>query len=172
MKRLTGIIAGPGIVMLAMLIVALAPRTAKADDPAFLAFSAGYFDILAKDDTAFEGRVEYRSDYKLWFVKPFVGLTGTSDGAVHAYGGILSDIYFGRRWVLTPSFAPGYFHDGGGKDLGSEIEFRSQIELSYRFDDRSRLGISFNHISNAGIGDANPGTETLAITYAIPLGGD
>lgn len=142
---------------------------ARADDPAFVAISAGYHDIL-DDHEAFEGRLEYRHDKKLWIFKPFLGAMATSDEAAYGYAGILVDIYFGRRWVLTPSFAPGLYREGDGKDLGGTIEFRSQLELSYRFDDRSRLGISFNHISNASIYDRNPGTETLAITYAIPLG--
>ena len=142
---------------------------ARADDPAFLAVSAGYYDINDNYD-AFEGRLEYRHDRKFWIFKPFAGVMATSDEAVHGYAGVLVDIYFGRRWVLTPSFAPGLYRDGDGKDLGGTIQFRSQLELSYRFDDRSRLGLSVNHISNASIYDSNPGTESVAITYAIPLG--
>ena len=61
---------------------------------------------------------------------------------------------------------------GDGRDLGHELEFRSSIELSYRFDDRTRLGLSFYHLSNANIGDFNPGTEVLSIVYSIPLGSD
>ena len=81
------------------------------------------------------------------------------------------DIYFGRRWVLTPSFAPTWWR---GKmddlDLGHGVEFRSQLEFAYRFDDRSRLGLSISHYSNAGLGDSNPGAESLMVKYSIPLG--
>ena len=158
------------VTVLALLAAAFfASPAARADDPAFLAISAGYFDIN-DDYDAFEGRLEYRHDKKFWIFKPFVGVMATSDEAVHGYAGVLVDIYFGRRWVLTPSFAPGLYRDGDGKDLGGTVQFRSQLEFSYRFDDRSRLGISVNHISNASIYDSNPGTESVAITYAIPLG--
>lgn len=149
-------------------ILAAGITPARADDPAFFAFTGGYFDVWHRDDPAAEARIEYRSDRKFWIFKPFGGIMGTSDGALHGFAGVLVDIYLGRRLVVTPSFAPGVFHDGNGKDLGHWIEFRSQIEVSYRFDDRSRLGISYNHISNASIGDRNPGVETLALTYAIP----
>lgn len=161
--------AGTGwlAVLLAAMVFTTGP--ARAEDPAFLAVSAGYYDIN-DDYDAFEGRVEYRHDRKFWIFKPFAGVMATSDEAVHGYAGVLVDIYFGRRWVLTPSFAPGVYRDGDGKDLGGTIQFRSQLELSYRFDDRSRLGLSVNHISNASIYDSNPGTESVAITYAIPLG--
>lgn len=160
----TGVVA---IVLMA--VAAFVAGPARAEDPAFLAVSAGYYDIN-DDYDAFEGRVEYRHDRKFWIFKPFAGVMATSDEAVHGYAGVLVDIYFGRRWVLTPSFAPGLYRDGDGKDLGGTIQFRSQLELSYRFDDRSRLGLSVNHISNASIYDSNPGTESVAITYAIPLG--
>ena len=85
--------------------------------------------------------------------------------------GVLLDVYFGNRFVVTPSFAPTWWH---GKtddlDLGHGLEFRSQIEFAYRFDDRSRLGLGISHSSNASIGDTNPGTETLSLNYSYPFG--
>ena len=80
----------------------------------------------------------------------------------------LVDVFLGRRIVTTLSFAPGYYHKGASKNLGYDLEFRSQLEISYRLDDRSRLGLSISHMSNASIGDKNPGTENLMVTYAIP----
>lgn len=147
------------------------PAGKGADDPAFWSFSAGWFDINKQKNEAFEGRIEYRDDHKFWIFKPFGGVMATSDRAAHVYAGVLVDLYFGRRWVVTPSFAPGWYHEGDGKKISDGIQFRSQLEVAYRFDDRSRLGISINHISNAGINDPNPGSETLALTYSIPTSG-
>ena len=146
----------------------LLAQPAWAEEPDFVAFSAGVFD-LGKDQTAAEGRLEYRSDIKLWIFKPFAGVMGTSDGGAYGYAGVLVDVFFGRRMVATLSFAPGAYAKGDGKDLGHELEFRSQIELAYRFDDRARLGLSFSHMSNASIGDKNPGTESLMLNYALPV---
>lgn len=140
-----------------------------ADDPAFLTLAAGWFDMNRQKMDSAEFRLEYRSDYKLWGFKPFGGVMATSDGASYYYAGILMDIYFGRRVVVTPSFAPGAYIKGGGYDLGHALEFRSQLEVAYRFDDRSRLGVSFSHMSNASIGDSNPGTESLMLNYSIPF---
>ena len=84
---------------------------------------------------------------------------------------MLVDVYFGKRVVLTPSFGAGLYAEGSGKDLGHAVEFRSQIELSYRFDNRSRLGVAFSHISNASIADDNPGVEILNVYYSLPLDG-
>tara|TARA_R110000868_G_scaffold2930_6_gene19985 strand:- start:35124 stop:35621 length:498 start_codon:yes stop_codon:yes gene_type:complete len=147
-----------------------APLSAAADDPDFLTFAVGAYDLVQDHDQAVEFRAEYRSDKKIWIFKPFVGAMGTTDSAFYGYGGVLVDVYFGRRWVLTPSFAAGYYDKGNGFDLGYELEFRSSVELSYRFDNRTRLGLSFYHMSNASIGDDNPGTEVLSVVYSIPLG--
>lgn len=147
-----------------------APVPALANDPDFLSVAIGAFDLVQDNDKATEFRAEYRSDKKIWIFKPFIGAMGTTDSAFYGYGGLLVDVYFGRRWVLTPNFAAGYYSKGDGLDLGHELEFRSSIELSYRFDNRTRLGVSFYHMSNASIGSDNPGTEVLSIVYSIPLG--
>ena len=122
-------------VALAVLFTASTSHRARADDPDFLRLAVGFYDINDNQE-AVEVRAEYQSDFKLWFVKPFIGIMGTTDAAVYGYGGLLTDIYFGRRWVLTPSLAVGGYRNGDGKDLGHVIEFRSSIELAYRFDNR------------------------------------
>ena len=150
------------------LALLLAARPASAGDPAFLAVSAGAFD-MNDNETAGEFRIEYRSDRKFLFVKPMVGLMANTDGGVYGYGGINLDIFPGPRWVVMPNFAIGGYSRGSGKDLGAVIEIRSGLELAYRFDDRSRIGLAFQHISNASLDDNNPGTESLVLTYSIPL---
>ena len=147
-----------------------APNRAAADDPAFLTIAAGAWDFNKQDDEGAEFRLEYRSDHKLWELKPFGVVAGTSTGSFFVGAGVLMDIYFGRRFVVTPSFAPHYYSQGSSdKDLGYELEFRSQLEFAYRFDDRSRLGLSVSHYSNASIGDKNPGEESLMLNYSIPI---
>ncbi|MDJ0683778.1 MAG: acyloxyacyl hydrolase [Alphaproteobacteria bacterium] len=137
-------------------------------DPAFLRFGAGYYDVF-DDEEAGEFHFEYISDSKWWLFTPQVGVMATTDAAAYVYAGIRLDIFLGRRWVLTPQFAPGLYHDGDGKDLGHTIEFRSGLEFAYRFDDRARLGVTLYHLSNAGIGDDNPGTEVITVHYSYPM---
>lgn len=157
------------------LSVAAMPQTAQvgvsapgSDDPAFVTIGGGYTDIFDHDE-AIEFRGEWRSGRRFLWFKPFAGVTFTSDAAGYGYAGILTDFYFGRRIVITPSIAPGIYLHGGGKDLGSILEFRSGIEVGWRFDNRSRLSVMLYHISNAGIGDTNPGTEAVSLGYSIPL---
>ena len=169
--RFGGLFASLWLVAAVLLAApAVAQNATVNDDPAFLSLGLGYFDVNERDEDAVDFRVEYRHGQKLWIFKPWVGVEATTDGALYGVGGILVDIFFGRRVVVTPSFGAGAYYDGDGKDLGSTIEFRSQIELAYRFNDRSRLGVALSHISNAGIGDDNPGTEILTLYYSIPFG--
>jgi lipid A 3-O-deacylase len=146
---------------------ATAPARA-ADDPSFVSFGGGVYDML-HDNTAGEFRGEYRFGQKLWIFKPFVGIMATTKGAFYGYGGFLVDIYLGNRWVFMPNAAAGYYDNGNGKVLGSHVEFRTGAELAYRFDDRSRLGVTFHHISNAGIGQHNPGEEEMAVMFSLPF---
>ncbi len=147
----------------------LTSNHARADDPPFVTLGAGYFDFNKQDDEAVEFRLEYRSDLKFLGFKPFGGIMATTDESFYIFGGILMDIYWGRRWVTTLSVAPGYYDRGNGLDLGHEFEIRSQFELAYRFDNRARLGVSISHMSNASVSGDNPGQETIALNFSYPL---
>lgn len=144
-------------------------QRAQAEEPAFLALSGGVYDAI-DDDTAGEFRAEYRfaEADKLWLFTPFLGVMVTTDKAAYAYAGLGLDILLTERLILTPSVALGAYHDGDGKNLGHTLQFRTGMELAYRFPDRSRLGLALHHISNAGLGNHNPGAESVALTYAIP----
>jgi lipid A 3-O-deacylase len=153
--------------LVAALLGTAAPARA-ADDPSYLSFGAGVYDML-HDNTAGEFTGEYRFGQKLWIFKPFVGVMVSTKSAFYGYGGFLVDIYLGNRWVFMPNAAVGYYEDGNGKVLGAHTEFRTGAELAYRFDDRSRLGLTFHHISNAGIGQRNPGEEEMTVVFSLPF---
>ncbi len=158
-------------ILLAFPAASVLPAPVFADDPAFLTFGVGAFDFNRQKDQGVEFRLDYRSDYKLGPFKPFVTAAGVSNGMSFFGAGVLVDVYFGRRFVVTPSFAPTWWRGKtSGLDLGHSLEFRSQIDFAYRFDDRARLGFAISHSSNASLGDTNPGTETLLVNYSYPLG--
>ena len=174
-------IFGRAALPLLCLLAMLAGRPALAQitfgtpgDPPHVAFGIGAFDITPssshKDSkTAAEFRGEYRFGDVLPVVSPFIGVSGTSDGAFYGYGGIGIDINFGPNWVLTPTAAGGYFERGSGTILGSWWEFRTGAELDYRFPDTSRIGIAVNHTSNAGLTKRNPGEQSAVLVYSMPI---
>lgn len=156
--------------LLSGLSITLESKTARADDPDFVSIGAGWFDWNRQKDVGGEFRLEYRSNHKWWVFKPFLTAAATNHKMSFLGMGVLIDIHLGRRLVLTPSFAPTWWRgETEPLDLGYPLEFRSQMELAWRFNDRSRLGVAISHYSNASIGDSNPGTETLSVYYSIPL---
>jgi len=141
------------------------------EDPGYLIINAGAFDFHRDDTAAGQFGVQYRMGERLWFIKPVIGVFGTTDSAIYGYGGFGIDLYFGKCKcvIFTPDFAVGYFKKAAGKDLGNDIEFRSGGEISYRFQDRSRIGVAIHHLSNAGLSDSNPGEESFMVNYSIPV---
>jgi lipid A 3-O-deacylase len=155
---------------LALAAVVTRPLPARADDPDLLTIGAGAYNALHNTKEA-ELRLEYRFSYRLlYIIRPIAGVLATNERTLYGYGGFRFDAKIGRHVVISPEAAAGYWDRGGGKDLGGHIEFKTGGEIAYRFDDDSRLGFLFDHISNAGIYTRNPGVESAMLMYSIPLG--
>jgi hypothetical protein len=166
-------------VLLVLGIVFVHPSDAQVTfgshaDPPRVALGGGAFDVLPNNKKSGSGVSgfplgEYRFGDMLWIVAPFVGAFGTSKGAFYGYGGFGFDINFFNKWVVTPTAAVGYFSHGSGIDLGAHCEFRTGAEFDYRFDNLTRVGVGFYHMSNAGIGKRNPGVELATLVLTVPL---
>ncbi|HLN22349.1 MAG TPA: acyloxyacyl hydrolase [Patescibacteria group bacterium] len=142
---------------------------AQADDPSYLTIGAGTWETLRNQPRSPELDLAYRSDYKLWVFKPIVGALVATDGDFYGYGGLRLDAYFGPHVVSTVSAAAG-LSGGHGFDMGSAVEFREGLDLAWRFNDASRLGVGFYHESNAGLSShRNPGSESALLMYSLPI---
>jgi hypothetical protein len=140
-----------------------------SQDKNYITLSTAVFDILQQDNSSSEGRVEFRFNKIDWQIKPFGGVMANTDGAVYLFSGFYYDLPLASFLYLTPSFAPGFYHKCDSKNLDFALEFRSQLELSIRLENNIRVGVSFSHISNASLGKINPGVESFAIIYYVPL---
>ena len=74
-----------------------------------------------------------------------------------------------RPFIITPGVKVGGYSQGDSKDLGYGIEFHDSIEVTYRFNDGQRVGAVLSHMSNASLGNKNPGTEIIQAVYSFPL---
>ena len=92
-------------------------------------------------------------------LSPITGAMFTADNATYFYTGVQAQYKIGAL-NFTPSFAPGYYNKGNGKDLGHALEFKSEIQLSLELPKESQFGFSYNHLSNASLGDKNPGANS------------
>jgi hypothetical protein len=164
-QRATGQVA----LMAAILLTATAAWAGSDDDPDYLALGGGASNVDHQRREV-DARGEYRFSESLFWIKPQLGVRLTDERSVYAYGGIRMDLDIGSHFVLTPNFDVGYWAKGNDKNLGSWVEFKSGAEFAYRFDDHSRLGIQFDHMSNAGLTKQNPGVQSLVLLYSIPIG--
>ena len=97
-------------------------------------------------------------------LSPITGGFLTENSAAYLYTGIQAEYELGFL-TITPSFAPGYYHEGNGKDLGSPLEFKSEVQMTFNLSENSHLGMSYNHISNASLGDKNPGANSYMFNF-------
>jgi len=129
----------------------------------------GIFDF--SDDKQAAGIIGLQHQNDELFKKSFIGklspITGgffTENSAFYLYTGVQAEYELGFL-TLTPSFAPGYYSNGNGKDLGYPLEFKSEIQMSFDLSDTTYLGMSYNHISNASLGNKNPGANSYMFNF-------
>ena len=97
-------------------------------------------------------------------LSPITGVLITADNAGYFYTGVQAQYKIGVL-NITPSFTPGLYHEGDGKDLGHMVEFKSEVQLSFDLSTGAELGFSYNHISNASLGDKNPGANSYMFNF-------
>jgi hypothetical protein len=113
--------------------------------------------------------VQVRSGWRWHVIRPVAGVLTSSKGGAYVYSGVVADIPLAGTFQLTPGFAPGIVLATGNRDLGSPIEFRSSLEVSFVPVEPLRFGIGLSHVSNGRLGQHNPGVETLTFNVSIPL---
>ena len=159
-------VAAVAVALAAMLQAA----PAAGEEGRELAVGAGAYDIAKT--RSIEAGLEYRWRSRAWGLVPALGGAFTGDGALWAYGGLRRPFRVASGWRLTPGFAVALYEEGGtGKDLGGPIEFRTSLELSRRLAGGSSLGVAVYHLSNASIYEDNPGSNSLILSWALPVAG-
>jgi len=97
-------------------------------------------------------------------ISPITGGFLTEKNAFYLYTGAQAEYDMGLI-TITPSFAPGYYNYGDGKDLGYPLEFKSEVQVSLNFWENTQFGMSYNHISNASLGSKNPGANSYMLNF-------
>ncbi len=90
------------------------------------------------------------------------------------------------RWHMNKSDQSKWFVDFGvhptfisqsrfkGKDLGGKVFFTSHLGLGVYLgrQRKTSLLLRYQHISNAGLNDRNPGVDMLGLAFSYSFGGD
>ena len=132
-------------------------------------FFTGNFDFSDDKQSAYLVGFQHQNenlnrDTFLGNVSPITGGFLTENSAAYIYTGIEWNVEVGKM-LFTPSFAPGIYHEGNGKDLGHILEFKSEVQLSYAVSENTSFGVSYNHVSNASLGDKNPGANSYMFNF-------
>ena len=154
------------------LILVLVLTTTKlfaSDNNHQLNFYVGNFDFSDHKQAAILVGFQHQNedlnrDTLIGNISPITGGFVTENSAIYVYTGFEWNVDMGS-FTFTPSFAPGLYHEGDGKDLGHVLEFKSEVQISFDLSQSSKLGFSYNHVSNASLGDKNPGANSYMLNF-------
>ena len=135
-------------------------------------FFVGTFDKIDKegDDKTNLFGIEHNNtnlfrDTMLGKFSPVTGGFISGNNSIYLYTGVQAQYDLGPLKIL-PSFAPGYYEPGNGKDLGMALEFKSEIKFNLNIFKDSKIGYSYSHISNNDWGKKNPGIDNQQISFS------
>ena len=135
-------------------------------------FYVGIFDTIDKEGDEKATLYGFEHNNPILFRETFIGkfspITGgfvTDKSSIYLYTGVQAEYEVGPLSIV-PSFAPGYYEAGDGKDLGMALEFKSEIKLSFDIFQDSKIGYSYSHISNNDWGTINPGTNNQTVSFS------
>jgi len=156
--------------LLAVLLAPLAQGARVA--PTFEYETVATFGQLGVDDEEAADTVagvEIRFPHNWHGIRPWLGTSVSDNGTWFAGAGFIYDIRPTPDWVVTLGTGP-FYYESDTDDLGLDFEFYSFLEVTRRFRNDVRVGMRVGHLSNAGFGRINPGTENVVLVAVIPLG--
>lgn len=102
-------------------------------------------------------------------LKPWVAGSTQPDGTMTSRGGVLLDVPVGS-FLFTPSVGAGYVANSP-RDSRGTVEFRSQVELGYQFENRSRVTLGYSRITGGPAADSRTDTNNVVgFSYRLPFG--
>jgi lipid A 3-O-deacylase len=157
------------IVFFLLNILAIAEESKIQNNNTELNIYSGMFDFSDNGKRSTLIGVQHQNedlnrDTFLGNLSPVTGAMITADSATYFYTGVQAHYKIGAI-NFTPSFAPGYYNQGSGKDLGHALEFKSEVQLSLELPKESQFGFSYNHLSNASLGSKNPGANSYMFNF-------
>jgi hypothetical protein len=136
---------------------------AESSEPAReLVLLGGMNNIRHHNEQPF-GAMQLRFAHSYYGLQPYFNAGVAGHGSHYAGLGACHSFDLPRTFKLTIGTGPGWYrHEANDPDLGYAIEFSSWAELSMEIAGR-RIGVSIAHLSNAHLGNTNPGTEAIGV---------
>ena len=135
-----------------------------------LNFFTGNFDFSDDKQSAYLFGFQHQDENLnretfLGNLSPITGGFVTENSAAYVYTGVEWNVDLGGL-KFTPSFAPGYYEQGGGKNMGDVLEFKSEIKIGFDLFENTNIGFSYSHLSNNDMGTVNPGSDNQSLTIS------
>ena len=154
--------------LLILTLFGVAPHgLADAADSARLALGAGQIDLRrSTQHTALALMVEGRQLRSAWGLRPVAMAISGGNGSYYIGVGLLKEFPLDERWSAAIGLAAGDYDQGDSRrNLGNDLEFHSRITLDYKLNRRHTIRAELGHLSNAFLGDTNPGTELITLNW-------
>jgi len=112
---------------------------------------------------------KWRSDHD-WIIGSFIGLnagalTGEDTDFVGSVGPGVYILIPTESVTLSAGIYPTYIGQSnfGNEDFGNSLQFTSAVGVNLNFHQHWTIGYRFQHMSNGGLSDENPGLNTHMI---------
>ena len=106
---------------------------------------------------------EWREVDEFYRIKPsFLVFVDDGDN-FYAAAGLAKYVNYTDKLSFGVGFSAGYLKHSD--ELGYDLEFYSRLIAKYKISPRYRLRFETGHISNAGFGNINPGSENVVISF-------
>ncbi len=100
--------------------------------------------------------------------RPWAGAMSGVDGELQGMSGVLIDVPFGA-FVFTPSIGAGVVAQGA-LDNEPAVALRSQVELGYEFENRSRFTLGYTRTTSLGVSESRSADNVFGLYYHLPIG--
>lgn len=120
-----------------------------------------FFD--EQDATALHLVYEYPDDPLLLDFRPTFLAVKMEEGHSYYAVGLTKRIPINNDFTLGIGSNVGFLDES--HELGHKMEFYTRGFIEFKLSESSSLELEIGHISNAGFGDINPGSESLVLSY-------
>ena len=102
---------------------------------------------------------------KWWGIEPIANLLLAEKSTHYLSAGLQKSFVVTQDWGWGVSAEAGYYHTNDAEqDLGYDTIFKTRIFVDY-----GQFRLALSHLSNADLGDRNPGSESMILSWKIPL---
>lgn len=145
------------------------PSVAPDREPLTLVARFGMLGVADAEPADPLAALELRLAQNWRGLHPWVALNLTDSRTWFAGAGLVYHLELSPNYRLTLGSGPFYYQHEPERDLGLDLEFYSFAELTRKLPRNQRVGLRVGHLSNAGLGRRNPGSETISVVYTRPL---